>query len=89
MIVVAGLNAKKVWVFSVVEETVNSHGVVLELLTRITRLTARNITIRHRTRIKTEEKAKCATSFWGEEFIQFLAARAVLLRMVLNNSIIG
>ena len=32
----------------------------------------------HRKRIKTEEKAKVVASVWGEEFIQFLAALAVL-----------
>ena len=35
--------------------------------------------------IKTEEKAKVVTSVWGEEFIQFLAAQAVLHRTILNN----
>ena len=32
----------------------------------------------HRRRIKTEEKAKVIASVWGEEFIKFLAALAVL-----------
>ena len=40
---------------------------------------------RHRIRIKTEEKAKVVASVWGEEFIQFLAALAVLPRTILNN----
>ena len=39
----------------------------------------------HRRRIKTEEKAKVVASVWGEEFIQFPAALAVLPRMILNN----
>ena len=34
--------------------------------------------VRHRTRIKTEEKAKVVASVWGKEFIQLLAALAVL-----------
>ena len=33
---------------------------------------------KHRRRIRTEEKAKVVTSFWGAEFIQFLVALAVL-----------
>ena len=37
------------------------------------------IEVKHRRRIKTEEKAKVVASVWGEEFIQFLAAIAVLL----------
>ena len=32
----------------------------------------------HRIRIKTEEKAKVVASVWGEEFIQILAALAIL-----------
>ena len=32
----------------------------------------------HRRRIKTEAKAKVITSIWGTEFIQFLAALAIL-----------
>ena len=32
----------------------------------------------YRRRIKTEEKAKVVASVWGAEFIQFLAALAVL-----------
>ena len=36
-------------------------------------------------RIQTEEKAKVVASVCGEEFIQFLAALAVLPRMILNN----
>ena len=32
----------------------------------------------HRRRIKMEEKAKIVTAVWGEEFIPFLAAKAVL-----------
>ena len=39
----------------------------------------------HRRRIKTEEKAKVVASVWGEEFIQFLAALAVLPRTILKN----
>ena len=40
----------------------------------------------HRRRIKTEEKAKVVTSMGGgEEFIQFLAALAVLPRTILKN----
>ena len=42
----------------------------------------------HRRRIKTEEKANVVASVWGggrgEEFIQFLAALAVLPRKILN-----
>ena len=36
-----------------------------------------------RRRIKTEAKAKVVTCVWGEEFIQFLAALAVLPRTTL------
>ena len=36
-------------------------------------------------RIKTEKKAKVVDSVWGEEFIQFLEALAVLPRTILNN----
>ena len=39
----------------------------------------------HRRRIKTEEKANVVTSVWGKEFIQFLAALAVLTRTIYNN----
>ena len=41
---------------------------------------------RHRRWIKTEEKAKDVASVWGEEFIPFLAALAVLPRTILNNN---
>ena len=41
---------------------------------------------RHRRRIKTEEKAKVVASVWGQEFIKFLAALAVLPRTILNNN---
>ena len=34
---------------------------------------------------KTEEKAKVVASVWGTEFIQLLAALAVLSRTILNN----
>ena len=37
-----------------------------------------NINATHRRRIKTEAKAKVVASVWGPEFIQFLAALAVL-----------
>ena len=33
---------------------------------------------KHRRRIKTDEKAKVVASVWGEEYIQLLAALAVL-----------
>ena len=36
-------------------------------------------------RKKTEEKAKVVAPVWEEEFIQFLAAIAVLPRTILNN----
>jgi hypothetical protein len=36
LIVVAGLDAKKVWVFTVEEEVANSHGVMADFLSRIT-----------------------------------------------------
>ena len=39
----------------------------------------------HRRRIKTEEKAKVVASLWGAEFIQFLAALAILPRKILKN----
>ena len=39
----------------------------------------------HRKRIKTEEKSKVVASVWGEEYIQFHAALAVLPRTILNN----
>ena len=32
----------------------------------------------HRKRIKTEEKAKVVAAVWGEKFIKFLAALAIL-----------
>ena len=41
--------------------------------------------LQHRRRLKTEEKAKVLAAVWGEEFIQFLAALAVLSGMILNN----
>ena len=37
-----------------------------------------------RRRIKTEEKAKVVAAVWGKEFIQFLAALAILPRTVLK-----
>ena len=37
-----------------------------------------HVRVPHRRRIKTEEKAKVVASVWVEEFIQFLAALAVL-----------
>ena len=40
----------------------------------------------HRRRIKTEEEAKVVASVWGEEFIKFLAALAILPRTILKNS---
>ena len=39
----------------------------------------------HRRRIKTEEKEQVVASVWGQEFTQFLAALAVLLRTIFNN----
>ena len=39
----------------------------------------------HRIRIKTKEKVKVVASVWGEEFIQFLAALAILPRGILKN----
>ena len=39
----------------------------------------------HRRRIKTEEKAKIVASVWGEDFIKFLAALAVLPKTILKN----
>ena len=41
----------------------------------------------NRRRIKTSEKAKVVASVWGKEFIQFLAALAVLPSAILNNKI--
>ena len=38
----------------------------------------------HTRRMETEEKAKVVT-VWGEEFIKFLAALAVLPRTILND----
>ena len=38
-----------------------------------------------RRRIKTEEKAEVVAYVWGEEFIQFDAALAILPRKILNN----
>ena len=35
-------------------------------------------TVQHRRRIKTEEKAKIIAAVWGTEWIQFLAALAIL-----------
>ena len=35
--------------------------------------------IKHRRRMKLEEKAKVVASVWGAEFVQFLAALVVLL----------
>ena len=40
---------------------------------------------KHRRRINTEEKAKVVAAVWGTEFIQFLAAQAVLPRAILKN----
>ena len=34
--------------------------------------------LRHRRRMELEDKAKVVASVWGEEFVQFLAALAVL-----------
>ena len=39
----------------------------------------------HRRRIKTEEKAKVVASVWGEEFIKFPAALAIMTRTILKN----
>ena len=39
----------------------------------------------HRRKMKTEEKVKVVASVWGEEFINFLAALAVLPRTILKN----
>ena len=38
-------------------------------------------------RINTEEKAKVVAAGWGAEFIQFLAALAILPRTILKNSV--
>ena len=44
----------------------------------------------HRTRIRTEEKAKVVTAIWGTELIKFIAALAILhqddLKMGMNSS---
>ena len=39
----------------------------------------------HIRRIKTEEKAKVIALVWGKEFIQFLAALAILPKTILKN----
>ena len=41
--------------------------------------------MQHRIRIKTEEKANVVASVWGIEFIQILAALAVLPRTILKD----
>ena len=41
--------------------------------------------IHRRRRIKTEETAKVLAFVWGEEFIQFLAALAILPRTIMKN----
>ena len=42
--------------------------------------------MKHRRRIKTEEKAKVVAAVWGTEFVQFLAALAILhYRKILKN----
>ena len=38
-------------------------------------------------RIKTEEKAKVVASVWGTEFIQFLAAPAILPRTIWDKKV--
>ena len=43
------------------------------------------VKLTHRRKIKTEEKVKVVASVWGEEFINFLAALAVLPRTILKN----
>ena len=40
---------------------------------------------RRRIKTKTEAKAKVVASVWGAEFIQFLAALAILPRTILKN----
>ena len=46
----------------------------------------RQMGLRYRRRIKTEEKAKVVVSVWVEEFIPSLAALAILPRTILNSS---
>ena len=41
---------------------------------------------RNRSRIYTEEKAKVVAAAWGTDFIQFLAALAILIQDFLKNS---
>ena len=41
---------------------------------------SKQLPVQHRRRIKTEEKANVVAAVWGEEFIKFLAALAVLPR---------
>ena len=43
---------------------------------------------RHRRRINTEEKAKVVAAVWGTEFIQFLAALAILHQDEMKNRLI-
>ena len=40
------------------------------------------LTNSHRRRMETEEKAKVVNAVWGADFIQFLAALAVLPRSI-------
>ena len=42
----------------------------------------------HRRRIKTEENAKVVAAVWGKEFIQFLAALAILPSMIAHFRVI-
>ena len=42
----------------------------------------------HRRRIKTEENAKVVAAVWGKEFIQFLAALAILPSMIAHSRVI-
>ena len=46
---------------------------------------SQDMTWGHRTRIKTEEKAKVVACVWEEEFIKFLAPPAILSRTILKN----
>ena len=46
-----------------------------------------SVTDGHRRRIYTEAKAKIVASVWGAEFIQFLAALAILNRSICKNRI--
>ena len=54
------------------------HSAMGTTITETSCLVCQNLTLTNRRRVELEDKTKVVASVWGAEFVQFLAALAVL-----------